>query len=145
MLALLQMPCFRKLLEYEYQRAKPRSGTLMSDVYDGQAWQEFVGEPRRPVQRIVLQGCMDGFSAFQCGSLSLKPFILLNFSIAPRLRTKAEFMLLYLLVPTSLKGFAQKKFFDYVAKRELNELYETGAGCCITYYCGLIFKCIFII
>lgn len=100
----------------------------MSDVYDGTAWQEFVGSATAPVERIVLQGCMDAIPAFQCGSLSLKPVMCSNFSVAPQFRMKAEFMFLYMLIPTSIKGFAQKKFFDYVAKRELNDLYETGAG-----------------
>ena len=99
----------------------------MSDVYDGQAWQEFVGSATAPCERIILQGCSDAIPAFQCGSLSLKPLMFSNFSVAPKFRMQAEFMFLYMLMPTSIKGFAQKKFFDYVAKRELNDLYETGA------------------
>lgn len=134
LVALLRVPLFRKMLEYEYRRQKPHNCKVMCDVYDGQAWQEFVGSATAPLDRIVLQGCMDGIPAFQCGSLSLKPMMFSNLSVAPKFRMKAEFMLLYMLIPTSIKGFAQKKFFDYVAKRELNDLYETGADSCICHY-----------
>lgn len=133
-MALLRLPLFRKMLEYEFSRQKPHNRKIMSDVYDGQAWQEFVGSATAPCERIILQGCSDAIPAFQCGSLSLKPLMFSNFSVAPKFRMQAEFMFLYMLMPTSIKGFAQKKFFDYVAKRELNDLYETGAAyLCISY------------
>lgn len=134
LVALLRVPLFRKMLEYESRRQKPHNSKIMSDVYDGQVWQEFVGSATASLERIVFQGCVDAIPAFQCGSFSLKPFMLSNFSVAPKFRMKPEFMFLYMLIPTIIKGFAQKKYFDYVAKRELNDLYETGAGFRICYY-----------
>ena len=134
LVALLRVPIFRKMLEYEYRRQKPRNDKIISDVYDGQAWHGFVGSATAPLERIVLQGCMDAIPAFQCGSLSLKPMMFSNLSVAPKFRMKAEFMFLYMLIPTNIKNFSQKKFFDYVAKRELNDLYDTGAASCICYY-----------
>ena len=99
----------------------------MSDVYDGQVWKEFLGPPTTPLKHIILHFCMDGIPAFQCGSLSFKPGMCANYSVAPPLRMKPEYMLLLTLMPTNIKGFAQKKFFDYIVRRDLNELYETGA------------------
>ena len=142
LLALLRVPVFRKLLEYEYRRPKPRNHKIMSDVYDGQAWQEFIGPTTTPLQHIILHFCMDGFPAFQCGSHSVKPAMFIDYSLAPLLRAKAEFMMLYLLLPTHLKGGALKKFFDYVARRELNDLYETGVDSCFfNLFCLLSFLC----
>lgn len=106
----------------------------MSDVYDGQVWQEFLGPATTPLKHIILHFCMDGIPAFQCGSLSYKPGMCANYSVAPPLRMKPEYMLLLMLMPTNVKGFAQKKFFDYIARRELNELYETGADSCIVLF-----------
>ena len=124
--ALLQVPVFRKLLEYEFQRPKPRDRNIMSDVYDGQTWKEFLGTPTTPLERIILHFCMDGFAPFQCGSLSMKPAMCSIFSLPPPLRMKAEFMMLFMLIPANIKGFALKKYFDYAARRELNHLYHTG-------------------
>ena len=117
----------------------------MSDVYDGQAWQEFLGPPTTPLQHIILHFCMDGFPAFQCGTLSLKPAMFSNFSLPPTLRMKPEFMMLFMLIPTNIKGLALKKYFDYVAKRELNHLYITGADSCIVLFIYVTFVLTFVL
>ena len=69
MRAFLQLPGFRQLLEHEYRRPRARDPDIMTDVYDGSAWREFMGPPTSPCERIGLQGCTDGFQAHVSGSL----------------------------------------------------------------------------
>ena len=122
--ALLLIPGFRKLLDHEFTR--PRNANIMSDVYDTPAWQSFMRPPTQPCSRIGLQGCSDGFQAFNYGSLSLTPVECSIFSLPPALRFKPEFMLLLMLLPTNVKGFATKKYFDFAADYELNILFYRG-------------------
>ena len=124
--AFLRIPGFRRLLEYEYSRPRPHNTNIMTDVYDGSAWKDFMGPPSSPCSRIGLQGCTDGFQAHKSGSLSLKPVVYANMSLPPALRFKTEYMLLHIILPSNAKSYGQKKYFDFAATFELNSLYRTG-------------------
>ena len=128
--ALLRVPGFRALLEHEYCR--PRAGNIISDVYDSPAWQRFMGPPNSPCNRIGLQGCTDGFQAHNTGTLSLKPWVFSLLSLPPALRFKTEFMILLMFLPPHVKGYGQKKYYDFAAAFELNRLYHTGT--CLSIY-----------
>ena len=124
--AFLQIPGFRQLLEHEYSRPRARDPDIMTDVYDGSAWREFMGTPTSPCERIGLQGCTDGFQAHVSGSLSMKPVVWSNFSLPPALRFKTEYMFMHMILPSKAKAHGLKKYFDFAADFELNSLYYTG-------------------
>lgn len=121
--ALLDTPQYRKLIEHENER--PRNPDLISDVFDTPAWQDFAGQASRPIQRIMLHFCVDGIPAFAVGSFSLKPAEFLNLSLPPGLRGKAENIMLFMLLPDNMKS-GQKKYYDFAARYELDQLYSTG-------------------
>ena len=127
--AFLRIPGFRSLLEHEYTRPRPTNPNVMADVYDGSAWQTFMGPSSSPCNRIGLQGCTDGFQAYVSGTLSLKPWVFSILSLPPALRFKSEFMILLMFLPTNVKGYGQKKYYDFAATFELNRLHHTGIMC----------------
>ena len=114
------------MLDHEYNRPRPRDPNIMYDVYDGPEWQKLMGTPTQPNDRIGLQGCSDGFQAFNCGSVSFSPIEFAILSLPPALRFRPEFMLLLALLPTGVKGSSQKKYYDFAASYELNTLFHTG-------------------
>ena len=120
--ALLQIPQFRKLINHEHER--PFNPDLITDLYDTPAWQDFVACCGNDL-RIILQFCIDAIPAFANNSLSLKPAEFINLSLPPALRAKAENIMLLMLVPATMNQ-GQKKYFDFAARFELNELYTTG-------------------
>ena len=124
--ALMRIKEFRDLLDHEYDRPRATNPNLLSDVYDGSAWKNFMGPPQKPCKRIGLVGCSDGFQAFTSGTLSLTPLVLSIFSLPPALRFKNEYMLLHMLLPTDVKGMGLKKYYDFAARYELNFLYHKG-------------------
>lgn len=124
--ALLRIPGFRKLLDYEFTRPRATDPNVMSDIYDSPAWQKFMGPPSQPCQRIGLQGCTDGFQAFNCGTLSFTPIEFSISSLPPALRFKPELMLLLAFLPTNAQASGQKKYWDFFAKFEINSLYYAG-------------------
>ena len=124
--AFLRIPGFRQLLEYEYSRPRPHDANIMTDIYDGSVWKDFMGPPSSPCSRIGLQGCTDGFQAHKSGSLSLKPVMYANMSLPPALRFKTEYMMLHIILPSNAKTYGLKKYFDFAATFELNALYHTG-------------------
>jgi len=70
---------------------------------------------------------MDGIPAFSFAKdVSLKPLELKNLSLPPAQREKIDYILLLMLVPNTLKGRALKKYFDFAAKFELNDLFYNG-------------------
>ena len=122
--ALLRIPGFKALLDYEHSRCS--DAQIVSDVYDSPAWQQFMGKPKKPCDRIGLQACTDGFQAYASGTLSLKPIVFSILSLPPSLRYKSEFMLLLMFLPTNVKAWGQKKYFDFAARYELHSLYTRG-------------------
>ena len=122
---LMGVETYRQMLQHEFER--PRHDDYMTDVYDAPAWQEFMGPPVFPNARIGLQFCVDGIPAFAAGTLSLKPAEFINMSLPPAVRNKSENILLLMLLPNSLpKGRSQKKYYDFAATFELNELARDG-------------------
>lgn len=120
--ALLKTPQFIKLLKHEHER--PRNSNFITDIYDTPAWQDFVKCCGNDL-RIVLQFCIDAIPAFANNSLSLKPAEFINLSLPPALRSKAENIMLLMLVPATMKT-GQKKYFDFAASFELNDLCAIG-------------------
>ena len=92
-------------LNHEFER--PRNDAYMSDVYDSPSWKHFMGDAQFPIQRIGLLFCVDGIPAFAAGTLSLKSMEFINLSLPPGVRSKAENIMLLMLLPSSLcKGKA---------------------------------------
>ena len=91
--------------------------------------------------------CVDAIPAFAAGTLSLKPMEFINLSLPPGIRSKAENIMLLMLLPASLaKGRAQKKYYDFAADFELNDLATTGRCVCmelvleISLVCSLVHR-----
>ena len=78
------------------------------------------------VNRIAVQLCVDGVEPFNYGNVneSVKPLQYSILSLSPHLRYKPEYMLLQMLIPSTLKGKAAKKYYDWVAN-EMNDLHGT--------------------
>jgi len=127
--ALLATEAFRHLLRHEFDRPKVKG--LISDIYDTSAWREFVSSLGDGL-RIMLQYCVDGIPAFAADTKSLKPAEFIILSLPPSVRGQAKNILLHMLLPGDLKGLAQKKFYDFAATFEMNELFTRGSLlCCI--------------
>ena len=122
--ALLRTEKYWDMCQHEFNR--PRNSAIWTDVYDGTAWKEFMGPCDYPNDRLGLQGCGDGIPAFSANTLSLKPWMWMNLSLPPGSRTKPKYMLLFMLLQQSIKQEQQRKYFDFAAKFELNELSTTG-------------------
>lgn len=84
-----------------------------------------MGSVQDPALRIILLFCIDAIPAFADNSYSLKPAEFINLSLPPALRSKAENIMLFMLVPATMKT-GQKKYFDFAARHELNDLFHTG-------------------
>ena len=56
----------------------------------------------------------------------MKPAQLLMLSYPPWIRYKAENILVQMLVPEKLKGQPAKKYYDFAAKYEMNQLHDVG-------------------
>ena len=122
--ALLTTKRYHDMCQHEYLR--PANRYLMTDIYDAPIWRKFMGAATYPIKRIGLQFCVDGVPAFAAGTLSLKPAVFMNLSLPPAVRSKAKYMILFMLLPDSLKGESQKKYYDFAAEFELNQLFHTG-------------------
>ena len=123
--SLFRIPGFKKLLEYESTRPTP-DRNVMSDIFDSPEWKKLMGPPQRPCKAIGLTGCSDGFQAYVSGSLSIKPVAFSISSLPPALRFKSAFMILLMLLPSNVKGYGLKKYFDFSCNFELKALFYTG-------------------
>ena len=123
---LFASPKYWQMCQHEYVR--PRRANLMTDIYDAPAWQEFMGPVSHPNDRIALIYCIDAFPVNSEGSKSMKPGGYMNASLPPTERGKAQNMLLQIVIPTGLKEDQQKKYYDFMAKFELNELFHRGVS-----------------
>ena len=99
----------------------------MSDVYDSPGWQSKVGTLRGQ-DYIVLHYCVDGIPAFNSGGLSIKPAEWMILSLPPALRTDPRNMLLHMLLPSTCKGLQSKKYYDWAASFEVNDLHKNGVA-----------------
>ena len=122
--ALLSTEAFRHLLRHEFTR--PKQEGLISDVYDTPAWREFVNDLKDGELRIIMQYCVDGIPAFAADTKTLKPAEFILLSLPPSLRGKPKNILLHMLLPGDLKGQSQKKYYDFAAIYELDELFNRG-------------------
>ena len=122
---LMSLRRYYSMCQHEFER--PRNINYVTDVYDTPAWQKFMGPATFPIRRIGLQFCVDAIPAFAAGTLSLKPAEFINLSLPPSKRAKSENILLSMLLPANLpKGQPQKKYFDFIADFELNEMATDG-------------------
>ena len=124
---LFASPKYWQMCQHEY--ARPRNANLMTDIYDAPAWKEFMGPVvSHPNTRIGLIYCIDAFPVNAEGSKSMKPGGYMNASLPPTERGKAQNMLLQIVIPTELKEDQQKKYYDFMAQFELNELFHRGVS-----------------
>ena len=122
---MLKVPAFSQMLQHEYER--PSKEGYVTDVFDTPAWHDFMGPATFPISRIGLQWCIDVIPAFAAGTLSLKPGEFIILSLPPGQRTKSKYILLFMLLPNNLaKGDAQKKYYDWAADYELNDIAKNG-------------------
>ena len=68
---------------------------------------------------------MDGIPAFSSKTKSFKPVDGVNVSLPPAVRTRPEFIILMALIPDGMHE-GQKKYFDFFAQYELNDLFHNG-------------------
>ena len=113
----------------QHECVRPRNDDLICDIYDGSGWKDFMGPVTYPNTRIGLQYCIDAFPTNAEGSRSTKPGGFMNLSLPPPARTKPEHMLMVIIIPTSLKEMSQKKYYDFMADYELNDLFYQGCLC----------------
>jgi hypothetical protein len=120
---LLKLESFRELLMYESRRRS--SDDHITDVYDAPRWKSLMGEPTATLKRIALQLCVDAVPPFGHSeqSESVKPMQSMILSLPPALRSNQEYMLLQMLILARLKGQAAKKYYDWAANYEMNDLY----------------------
>lgn len=112
------------MCQHEYER--PRNSNFITDIYDGKAWQDFMGPCKSPNDRLGFVMCVDGIPAFAAGTKSLVPWVWANFSLPPAQRTQAKYMILYMLLDDSIKHERQRKYYDFAVDYELNKLYHEG-------------------
>ena len=125
--SLLRIPAYKEALGHEWRRSK--SDHLMSDVYDSPRWREKMGPPTPKVERIAIQGCVDGVPAHNRKNAgSVKPWQYTILSLAPWQRYKAINMLNMMLILANLKGDAAKKYYDWAAAYEINDLHLNGVN-----------------
>ena len=126
---LLRLVEFRRLLMFEARRKSNRA--FMTDVYDAPRWSELMGQANKTkVERIGIQKCVDGVEPFNYGtSESVKPWQYCILSLPPHLRYKPGYMLLQMLIPAHLKGQAAKKYYDWAAEYEMNDLHGIYTVC----------------
>lgn len=122
--SLLQTQRYVEMIQHECTR--PSNPNLMTDVYDSPEWQRLMGPATSPNDRMGVQACVDGIPANQEGSHSVKPGTLINFSLSPTERGKHENIMLFFVIPTSIKDPHVKKYFDWIAEYELDDLFENG-------------------
>ena len=69
---------------------------------------------------------MDGIPAFSCKTKSLKPLQLVCLSHRPAIRVRAENILLLMLIPDDIDHEGQRKYFDFAASYELEDVFTNG-------------------
>ena len=122
---LLSIPAYRESLLHEWRRSK--SPSHMSDVYDSPRWREKMGPPTPRLERVAIQGCVDSMPAHNRKNAgSVKPLQYVVLSLPPWIRYKPKHMLTQMLVVSHLKGDSAKKYYDWAATYEINDLHTTG-------------------
>ena len=114
------------MCQHEFLRPKPHDPNVVADVYDSPAWRDFMGPATYPNTRLGFVFCIDAVPAFAEGSHSVKPGVFSNFSLPPTERGKPENMILHIVIPTKIKDPNVKKYFDFSATYELDDLFING-------------------
>ena len=124
--ALFKQPVYKKLLRHEFER--PKNDELMTDVYDSPEWKKTMGPPSSPPKRVGVVLGVDAIPAFSStpDSTSLKPWLAMMANLPPSIRTKEENMIVLALLPNGLKEGKQKKYYDWAAEYELNDVFING-------------------
>ena len=123
----------------DHESRRPRNNDLMCDVYDSPEWQKLMGPPGRHNKRLGWQFCIDAIPSNAEGSHSVKPGVAQNNSLSPTERVKPKNMMLMIVIPTSIKDPNVKKYYDWMATYELNDLFYNGKFVCTVSYFCLIF------
>ena len=115
-----------------FEARRQSSDRYITDVYDAPRWKELMGPaPANHVERIAVQQCVDGVEPFNYGTTeSVKPCQYCILSLPPHLRYKPAYMLLQMLIPAHLKGQAAKKYYDWAAEYEMNDLHGIYTDIC---------------
>ena len=124
MRALLKVKKYHEMCQHEFTR--PKNPNLMTDIYDGDMWKQFMGPCTYPNDRIGLLSCGDGIPAFAAGTHSLKPWMHKNMSLPPGVRSKIKYMLLWMLLQENIKPKGQAKYFKFAVDYELYDLHHKG-------------------
>ena len=126
---LLQLEEYRHLLLFENRRKS--NDDFITDVYDAPRWRELMGTTSGNLERIAVQLCVDGVEPFDSSSVaeSVKPLQYSVLSLPPHLRYKPGYMLLQMLIPATLKRQAARKYYDWAATYEMNDLHGTYLVC----------------
>ena len=112
---------------YEKWRPHPKDDNIMNDVYDTPRWRKIAGPPSEHLERIVVQYCVDGATAHnRKQSLSVKAWQFKILNLPPWLRGQSNYMMIQMLIVASLKGSAAKKYYDWAARYEMNDLFHNG-------------------
>ena len=122
--ALLKTKKYWNMCQHEAWR--PHNPDIMTDVYDSPAWQRLMGPATFPNTRLGFQFCIDGIPAFAEGSHSVKPGTWVNLSLPPTERGKPENIMLLIVIPTAIKDPNVKKYYDFMATFELDDLFTNG-------------------
>ena len=130
---LLRIGNYMNLLLYEREHRSYKKGeSYMSDIYDSTRWQRVAGQlyKHRRLARIVLHMCVDGVEASEHGrqefGSTMKPIQYFIANLPPWLRYKLSYMLVHALIPAHLKGKAAKKYYDWLGRHEMTQLYRDG-------------------
>lgn len=124
--ALMRTKKYFDMCQHEFLRPKPHDPNVVADVYDSPAWRDFMGPATYPNKRLGFVFCIDAVPAFAEGSHSVKPGVFSNFSLPPTERGKPENMILLIVIPTKIKDPNVKKYFDFSATYELDDLFING-------------------
>ena len=88
-----------------------------------------MGPPTDHLSRIALHLCVDAIPAHnKINWESVKPIQSIILSLPPWLRYKVKHMLVHMVIPAHLKGQEAKKYYDWSAAYEMNDLQLRGVG-----------------
>lgn len=115
----------------QHETSRRHNPDLITDVYDSPAWKRLMGPATYPNKRLGFQYCIDGIPAFAEGSHSVKPGTWVNLSLSPTERGKVANIMLLIVIPTKIKDPNVKKYYDFMATFELDDLFTNGKHVCV--------------
>ena len=110
-----------------YETRRKKNPDSISDLCDTPRWKRIAGPPTPTLTRILYQLCVDAFPwSGRKHQGSVKPSQIKLNSLPPYVRDKAKYIIVQMLVPAKLKTAAAKKYYDFAARFEMNELHNVG-------------------